>query len=447
MATNKTSGRKSNRMTLPLMRANAAGIDVGSTECFVCVPEGRDSQTIRSFGTFTQDLYGLAGWLKECSVDTVAMESTGVYWIPIFQILADAGIEVCLVNAHHVKTAPGRKSDVSDCQWLQYLHSVGLLSASFRPAQEVCSIRSFLRHRAELVQQASSHVLRMQKSMTEMNLRLHNVISSIVGESGLAIIDAILAGERDPFVLAKLCNYRIRASKDTVVASLIGDYRPEHLFTLRQSLQCYRLTQQLIQECDQEIRKLLNNFESKNPSQPQEVSAAKDKHGGLESELTRLFGVNLVKIPGLGLETVQTIFGEVGPDFTKFRSASAFASWLTVCPNNRISGGKILSSQTRRTACRAALALRIAASNLRNSQSALGNFYRRMCARLGKCKAVTAAAHKLARIVFHLVNTGQEFDESRFSAHQHEYQKHQESKLRARAKALGFQLLPLPQTA
>jgi transposase len=446
MAKQKSSGKKSNRMTLPVMRPNAAGLDVGSNECFVCVPEGRDSQTIRSFETFTQDLHGLAHWLKECGVDTVAMESTGVYWIPIFQILDDAGIEVCLVNAHHVKTAPGRKSDVSDCQWLQYLHSVGLLQASYRPAQEVCSIRSLLRHRAGLVQQASSHVLRMQKSLTQMNLRLHNVISSIVGESGLAIIDGILAGERDPFTLAKLCNYRIRATSEDVAASLIGDYRPEHLFTLRQSLQCYRLTQQLIQECDQEIRKLLNNFESKNPSQPEEIPVAKNEDDWLELELKRLFGVNLVKIPGLGLETVQMIFGEVGPNFTKFRSASAFASWLTVCPNNKVSGGKVLSSKTRRTACRAALALRIAASNLRNSKSALGNFYRRMCARLGKCKAVTAAAHKLARVIFHLVTTGQEFDESRFTAAQGNYQKHQESKLRARAKALGFQLLPLAKT-
>jgi transposase len=440
MSKQKNHSQKTAQTTLPKMRANAGGIDIGATQTFVAVPADRDSQTIRSFPTFTQDLYKLAAWLRQCGVDTVAMESTGVYWIPLFQILEEQGIEVFLVNAHHVRTVPGRKTDVSDCQWLQYLHSVGLLNASYRPTQQVCAVRSLLRHRVGLVQMAATHVNRMQKSMTQMNLQLHHVISDITGYSGLAIIDAILQGERDPDVLAQLCNNRIKASKSVIAKSLVGDYRREHLFTLKQSLQCYRQYQQLIDDCDAEIRALLAEFESKDCS----IQGSKGScENPLKTELHRLYGVDLTRIPGLGVETVQAIFGEVGRDFTKFRSASAFASWLTLCPNNKISGGKILSSHTKKTASRASSILRFAAQSLHHSKSALGNFYRRMRARLGAAKAITAAAHKIARIIFHLVTTHQEFDETRFQTDQHNYQKHQEAKLRARAKALGFQLLPI----
>jgi transposase len=426
--------------SLPLLRENAGGIDIGASEIAVAVPPGRQPQTVRLFETFTEDLHDLAAWLRECRVDTVAMESTGVYWIPLFQILEDLGIEVFLVNARSVRTVPGRKSDIRDCQWLQQLHSVGLLNASYRPAHAVCAVRTILRHRQELIRMSSTQIHRMQKSMSQMNLQLHHVISKISGVSGLAIIDAILAGERDPQVLASLCNYRIRASKDTIAKSLVGDYRSEHLFTLRQCLELYRELQRKVHECDVEIERLLERFESAFPVDTPTGTSAEEK---LEAEFKRIYGVNLAKVPGLGIETLQTIFGEVGPDFSKFRSQSAFASWMTLCPNNKISGGKILFSQTKLRGSRVATALRVAAHTLQKSKSALGNFFRRIKARLGPAKATTATAHKLARIIFQLVTTGHEYDESQFAETQARHQKRQEAKLRARARNLGFQLVPL----
>ena len=440
---------KSNNSMLPVMRPDAAGIDIGATEIFVAVPADRAAENVRGFPTFTQDLYALADWLEQCGIKTVAMESTGVYWIPLFQILEDRGLEVCLVNARHVKNVPGRRTDVSDCQWLQFLHSVGLLRASYRPEQEVCAVRSLLRHRESLVQMAATHVHHMQKALDQMNLQLHHVISDITGQTGLAIVDAILAGERDPFVLAKLRNDRIKASEEVIAKSLVGDYRPEHIFTLRQSLGVYRSYQKLIDECDREIRRFLEEF--KLPRQPGSSASDRQKdqsktsatEGGLGTELKRVFGVDLTKIPGIRVGIAQTLFGEIGPDFTKFRSASAFASWMGLCPDNDISGGKVLWVGTRKVKCRAATALRMAAQSLHHSKSALGDFYRRMRAKLGAPKAITAAAHKLARMIFHLITTGQEFDDSKFAADQLRYQKKQETKLRAKAKAMGFVLIPL----
>jgi transposase len=451
MAKKRKKDAKTSNATLPVMRPDAAGIDIGATEIFVAVPANRTNENVRSFPTFTQDLYVLADWLKQCGIQTVAMESTGVYWIPLFQILEERGFEVCLVNARHVKNVPGRRTDVSDCQWLQFLHSVGLLRASYRPEQEVCAVRSLLRHRESLVQMAATHVNHMQKALDQMNLQLHHVISDIVGQTGLAIVDAILAGQRDPHVLAKLRNDRIKATEEVIAKSLVGDYRHEHLFTLRQSLAAYRSYQKLIDDCDCEIRQHLNEFkppdqpetsESEMPTPPSKKLSA---DGILKSELKRVLGVDLTKIPGVRTGIAQTLFGEIGPDFTKFRSASAFASWMGLCPDNDISGGKVLWVGTRKVKCRAATALRMAAQSLHHSKSALGDFYRRMRAKLGAPKAITAAAHKLARIIFHLISTRQEFDDSRFAADQLRYEKRQEGKLRAKAQTLGFQLVPLAQ--
>jgi transposase len=438
----------SNNAVLPVMRPDAAGIDIGATEIFVAVPADRAPENVRSFPTFTQDLYSLADWLTSCRIRTVAMESTGVYWIPLFQILEARGFEVCLVNARHVKNVPGRRTDVSDCQWLQFLHSVGLLRASYRPDQEVCAIRSLLRHRESLVQMAATHVNHMQKALDQMNLQLHHVISDITGLTGLAIVDAILAGERDPETLARLRHERIKASEEVIARSLVGDYRPEHLFTLRQSVVAYRSYQKLIDDCDAEIRRCLDEFKPP-PDEPASsgdgdaTRKSRSNDGVLRSELKRVFGVDLTRIPGIRTGIAQTLFGEIGPDFTKFRSASAFASWMGLCPDNDISGGKVLWTGTRKVNCRAATALRMAAQSLHHSKSGLGDFYRRMRAKLGAPKAITAAAHKLARIIFHLVTTRQEFDDSRFAADQLQYQKRLEAKLRAKAKALGFQLIPV----
>jgi transposase len=249
--------------TLHVMKPNSAGIDVGATEIYVAVPDDRSDESVRCFDTFTDDLHKSAKWLKECSIDSIAMEATGVYWIPVFQILDSYGFEVVLVNARHVKNAPGRKTDVQDCQWIQYLHSVGLLNGSFRPDQEICAVRSLLRHRGNLVKASSSHIQHMQKSLTQMNLQIHNVISDITGVTGLAIINAILAGERDPIKLAALKHKRIKADLPTIAKSLTGDYRREHIFTLRQSLESYQYCRQLIMDCDAEIEKYLQEFESR----------------------------------------------------------------------------------------------------------------------------------------------------------------------------------------
>jgi transposase len=451
MARKRKQVTKSNSAVLPIMRPDAAGIDIGATEIFVAVPADRAAENVWSFATFTQDLYALADWLKQCGIRTVAMESTGVYWIPLFQILEERGFEVCLVNARHVKNVPGRRTDVSDCQWLQFLHSVGLLKASYRPEQEVCAIRSLLRHRESLVQMASTHVNHIQKALDQMNLQVHHVISDIVGQTGLAIVDAILSGERDPLKLAKLRNERIKASEEVIAKSLVGDYRPEHLFTLRQSLTAYRSYQKLIDDCDREIRERLHDFQpppsppSEKPQEQKSSSKLLCPDGVLKSELKRVFGIDLTQIPGIRTGIAQTLFGEIGPDFTKFRSASAFASWMGLCPDNDISGGKVLWTGTRKVNCRAATALRMAAQSLHHSKSALGDFYRRMRAKLGAPKAITAAAHKLARIIFHLISTRQEFDNSKFAADQLRYQKRQEIKLRAKAKSMGFELIPIQQ--
>ncbi len=439
MAKKITKKKKSGKSTtaLPVMRSNAAGIDIGATEIYVAVPADRDTEPVRSFPTFTQDLYALAEWLKACGVATVAMESTGVYWIPLFQILEDRGFEVYLVNARHVKNVPGRRTDVSDCQWLQFLHSVGLLRPSHRPEQDVCAVRSLLRHRESLVQLSTTHVQHMQKALDQMNLQLHHVISDITGTTGLNIVNAILAGERDTQTLANLRDGRVKASADVIAKSLVGDYRAEHLFTLKQSLTAYRSYQQMIGDCDREIRAKLQSFE---PDDAPVCDPAPETN--LRAELQRVFGIDLTKIPGIQVGIAQTLFGEVGPDFGKFRSASAFASWMGLCPDNDISGGKVLWVSTRNVKCRAATALRRAAYALHNSKSALGDFYRRMRAKLGAPKAITAVAHKLARIIYHLVTTKQEYDESRFEGDQIRYRQRQEGKLRAKAHALGFQLIP-----
>jgi transposase len=457
MARKRKQQKQSDQTMLPVMRANAAGIDIGATEIYVAVPADRDPQHVRCFPTFTQDLYALADWLTQCGIETVAMESTGVYWIPLFQILEERGFAVYLVNARHVKNVPGRRTDVSDCQWLQFLHSVGLLKASYRPAQEVCAVRSLLRHRESLVQMAATHVHHMQKALDQMNLQVHHVISDITGLTGLAIIDAILAGERDAKVLAQLRHTRIKASAEVIAKSLVGDYRPEHIFTLRQSVNAYRSYQVMIADCDREIQQWLRDFEAatKSPaaggqdgtdtsrSEPAAPKAKGPSAQSLSAQLNRVFGVDLTKIPGIQVGTAQTLFGEIGPDFNKFRSASAFASWMALCPDNDISGGKVLWTGTRKVKSRAAKALRLAAQSLAHSKSALGDFYRRMRAKMGAPKAITAAAHKLARIIYHLITTRQEFNESRFAADQIRYQKRLVTKLHAKARVLGFQLVPL----
>jgi transposase len=440
-----------NKITLPVLHPDAAGIDIGATEIYVAVAADRDPEPVRMFATFTQDLNQLADWLQQCGIRTVAMESTGVYWIPLMQLLETRGLEVCLVNAKHVKNVPGRRTDVSDCQWLQYLHSVGLLRPSFRPAQSVCAVRSLLRHRDSLVQMATCHVQHMQKALDQMNLQLHHVISDITGTTGLAIIDAILEGNRDVDALAMLRDPRIKASHETIAKSLVGDYRHEHLFTLRQSVALYREYQRKVTACEEEIHALLKGLETRAdpttslPSAKDSVKKCKvmkpTRAIALREEAYRILGVDLTTIPGVSVLHVQTILAELGGDISRFRSAGAFSSWMGLCPDNDISGGKVLWSGTRKVKNRIAITLRMAAQSLQKSESALGEFYRRMRAKLGPPKAITAAAHKLARVVFHLLKTKEPYDESVFVKAEQNYRKRTEIRLKAQAQALGYLLV------
>jgi len=435
---------------LHCLQPNAAGVDVGATQIYISVPPDRDPESVRSFQTFTGDLHQAADWLQSCRIDTVAMESTGVYWIPFFQVLEARGLRVFLVNARHVKNVPGRKTDVEDCQWLQYLHTVGLLRASFRPEQAVCNVRSILRHRDSLVQMASVHVQHMQKALDQMNLQLHHVISDITGVTGTVIIEAILQGERDPHKLAELRDGRIKAAAETIAKALVGDYRREHLFTLRQSRAAYRNYQQLIAACDVEIQGYLAAFDAKVDTEAFPLGKPKDLHKprrneirfDLRSELYRIFGVDLTQIPGVNALTAHTLLAEVGPDLSLFANAAAFASWLGLCPDNRISGGKILSVKTRIVKNRVAAALRMASQSLHRSRSYLGDYYRRMRAKMGTPKAITAAAHKLARIIFHMLSTRQSFDETVFSKHEEQHLQRKEISLRNHARKLGFDIVP-----
>jgi len=356
--------RKRRNRPAPVVDPNAAGIDVGATEVYVAVPTDRDPEPVRTFATFTRDFHELADWLDACGVKTVAMESTSVYWIPLYTVLEERGIEVCLVNARHLKRVPGRKSDVLDCEWLQYLHSVGLLQGSFHPPEAVSAVRTVLRHRTSLVQMASSHVQRMQKALTQMNVQLHHVISDITGLTGLAILDAILAGERRPEVLAQLRHRNIRAKEQTIIKSLEGTWRREHLFTLRQSLVAYRNYQTQIEQCDRELQDMLGAFDSwSGPDAPPRAGGPKDRsdprHFDLGTEFHRIFGVDLTQIPGVGVQTAYTLCAECGRDFSAFPTAGCFASWLGLCPDNRITGGKVLSTRTRKVNNPASTALRL----------------------------------------------------------------------------------------
>src|ERR1700674_1814043 len=332
MSKNRKSSKKASTPMLHNLNPNAAGVDIGATEIYIAVPVDRDPQPVRHFSTFTEDLHAAADWLKACHIETVAMESTSVYWIPFFQVLEARGFQVFLVNAHHVKNVPGRKSDVSDCQWLQFLHSVGLLRGSFRPEQAVCMVRSILRHRDGLVEMASSHVQHIQKALDQMNLQLHHVISDITGVTGLTIIEAILAGGRNPHTLAALRDRRIKASADTIAKSLVGDYRREHLFTLRQSLVAFRHYQELIAACDREIAQCLEGFESKadppsgltSPSQDGSKPKDSQPRFDLQTHLHRIFGVDLARVPGINVLTTQTLLAEIGPDFSRFAQGPAF---------------------------------------------------------------------------------------------------------------------------
>ena len=423
---------------------DAAGIDLGATVHYVAVPAGRDPRPVRNFGTQTADLNTLADWLKECSITTVAMEATGVYWIPLYQILEARGFEVRLVNARHVKNVPGRKSDVQDCQWLQYLHSVGLLNGSFRPPAAICAVRSLLRHRESLMRSGCQHLLRVQKALDQMNVQLHHAVSDITGLTGLAILDAIVAGERSPAALARLRHYRCQKSELEIAKALEGDWREEHLFTLRQSLEAWRFHQKLMGECDQQIAGHMDALEDQGEAtaQPPAKAWAKQADEPMRQQLLAKFGVDLTEVEGISLQTALVFLGEVGTDVSKFASAEHFASWLGLCPDNRITGGRTHDAHTRKVKNRLATALRMAVQSLHRSKGELGDWFRRLRSKLGTKAATTGAAHKLARVLYAMVKHRRPYDRNRLGNPELRRARKERS-LRRQAEALGFALTPL----
>ena len=453
--TRKRSKRKAAVRDVPKLEAlkqinlNAAGLDIGDDEIYVAVPEGRDKVSVRVFRTFTVDLYALAKWLEFCGVDTVAMESTGVYWIPIYEILETLSFEVYLVNARHVKNVTGRKTDILDCQWIQQLHTYGLLRASFRPPEEICALRSLTRHRDTLIRSCAREIQHMQKALQQMNVKLTNVISDITGATGMLIIRDIVAGERDPQTLARHRDPRCRKSEEEIAKSLHGHYKPEHVFALQQALEIYDFYQKQVKVCDAEIEKCYALFEpqvdvSEKPLPPSKKKQNKPRNApafNLRQYLYQWAGVDLTQIDGLNTLTIQKVLTETGVDMSPWPTVKHFTSWLSLCPHNDKTGGKVIKSHTKKTQNRAAAALRVAAQTLLRSKSALGSYHRRMRTKLGGPQAITATAHKLARIIYSMLKNQTEYVGLGESYDEEQARQRAIKGLKRKAKNLGFELV------
>jgi transposase len=423
---------------------NAAGIDVGGSSHWVAVPRHADDEPVREFGAMTDDLNAMADWLLACRVDTVALESTGVYWIPVYEVLEQRGLTVWLVDARQMKYVPGRKSDVQDCQWLQKLMSLGLLRAAWRLGDEVCVVRAVVRQRAVLLTEQSSWVLRMHKALVQMNIQLAEVLSDIMGASGQAIIRAIARGERDPQVLAALRNARVRRSEEDIMRALQGNWREEHLFVLVQSLAMYDSLAQRVLECDAKIEALLVPLKRHEIELTGATKRGSPNPLGFNARLALASwaGVDLTRINGISEGAALTILSEVGPDLSRFASVKHFCSWLSLCPGTKISGGKLLNARTRRSANRVRQALKMAAMSLARNDSALGAFYRRLCTRMDKPRANTAVAHKLARMVYFMLKRGEAFVDQGQQRYEEQQRQRSIAALTRRASALGFRLEP-----
>ncbi len=447
----KKSLRKIPKMeNLKQININACGIDIGSTENYVCVPDDRDEQPVRKFGTFTCDLYAIADWLQKCGIDTVAMESTGIYWIALYEVLVAKRFQVNLVNARNVKNVPGRKTDILDCQWIQQLHTYGLLRGSFHPDEKIAQLRSMIRHRDNLISYRSSHIQHMQKALHLMNVQLDNVISDITSVTGMLIIRDIVDGERDPKVLASYRNNNCKNSEEVIAKSLEGNYKEEYLFQLKQSLDLYDYYTKLIQECDKKIERKYTRFPAKVNPEEKPLNPPKRKYKrprgndpdfDLRTSLYKMCGVDLTMIDGINALTVQTVISECGLNMNKWPTDKHFVSWLGLCPNNDISGGKILSTKTKKTKNRANKALRMAAQSLLHSKSALGAYCRRMRARLGTPQAITATAHKLARIIYFMLKHKKEYIEYGADYYEQKYKELEIKKLKRKAAKLCLKVL------
>lgn len=454
----KTTGTNKER-ALSFVHPNAAGLDIGAREIWVCVPSDRDPEPVRRFGTFTPDLHTLADWLQSCRVDTVAMESTGVYWIPVFELLEARGLKVYLVNAGHIKNVPGRKSDVLDCQWIQKLHGWGLLSASFRPDGEMSALRGYLRHRAMLLEHRAPHILHMQKALQQMNIQLHHVLSDITGETGLKILRAIGSGERDAVVLAQMRNLACKSSEDEMAKALTGTWKGEHLFALKQALSLYDFYTEQVVLCDREIEKQFATMKPRWQSDSGEGSSGERLPGAkrgsksknrpsypARAEIFRVTGVDLVAVPGISASIGQTVLSEIGTDMGKWPSEKHFGSWLGLAPHNDISGGRVLRSRTLKTNNRAGKAFRQAAASLTRSTCAFGAFYRRKRAQLGPMQALVATAHKISRVVYRMLKDRTPYQEMGAEAYEEKQREREMAYLQKKAAKWGLTLLPQSAT-
>lgn len=426
---------------------NAAAIDIGATIHVAAVGPDRDPEPVRTFKTFTDDLHRLADWFEHCGVKTIVMESTGIYWIPVFEILEQRGFEVLVVNARDAKHVPGRKTDVCDAQWLQRLHEYGLLRASFRPQAEIAALRAYLRQRERLLDYGAAHIQHMQKALTQMNLQLHHVITDITGVTGMHILRAIVAGEHDPNVLASYRERGCHAPVETICQALVGNYREEHVFALTQALELYDVYQAKVEACDMRIKMLLKQLSKASHERANKLPAIKHRSTqpnapafDVRAALYALLGVDLTQIHGLGPYLALKLVGECGTNLAAWPTAKHFTSWLTLAPHNKISGGKVLSSRTRRSGNRAAALLRLAATTVGRTDTALGAFYRRLAARVGKAKAVTATARKIAVLFYNVLRHGIDYSDPGASYYEERYRQRVLTNLQRRAKSLGYVL-------
>jgi transposase len=435
------------RTGLPVVQAHAAGIDIGSRFHVVAVPHEITPEPVQTFQTFTADLHRLADWLIELGITTVAMESTGVYWVPVFEILEDRGLDVVLVNAREARNVPGRKTDVNDAQWLQRLHACGLLRASFRPGRDIAALRAYLRLRERHLDYAAAHIQHMQKALTLMNMQLQHVVSDMTGVTGMRIIRAIVAGERDPVKLAELRDVRCRASQETIEASLRGNDQPEHIFALTQALALYDVYQARVRECDIEIERSLAtlNQDQLEPTVPLPKARGQTRQPNainfdVRASLYQLVGTDLTQIHGIGPYLALRLISECGVDLSRWPTAKHFTSWLRLSPGSKISGGKVLSAYTGKTTNRVTVHLRLAAVTVGRTNTALGAFYRRLAARIGKAKAVTATARKIAVLFYNAVRYGMAYVDPGADQYEQQYRQRVVKNLQRRATEFGFKL-------
>ena len=440
-------------LSLEVIHPDAAGIDIGNASHYVAVPPSRDSQSVREFGCTTAELKAMAAWLKQCRIQTVAMQSTGVYWVAVYDILEQGGLEVYLVNARDTKNLPGRKSDVQESQWLMKLHTYGLLRNSFRPSQEIRMMRTYWRQRNDLVQSAGRHILRMQKSLTQMNIQLANVLSDVSGMTGQAIIKAILNGERDPHKLAALRDCRVKANEEQIAQSLEGNWQPDLLFLLKQEQDGYDFCQKQMAECDRQLAQYLQQREDRSQGAPLPIEKRKGRlkkkrankpQFDLREGLFRMTGTDLTRIDSIDVQTAATVISEAGYDMTKWATENHFVSWLRLCPDNRISGGKVIGKGRLPTNNPISIALKLAASTLRKSNTYLGAQFRRLRTRLGAPVAIKAMAAKLARLVYRMLRYGMKYVDQGAAVYEAQRRHAQIKQLKWKPAKLGYQIVQAP---